>query len=60
MIDDEKGFRSNFGINVVRGILRLPAEDMYGQRRIESQENQKQAVADFARDWEPFDWTKQL
>ena len=60
VIDDETQFKSSFGLNVIRGMLRLPEEDMYRRRRHESVETQKQAVATFARDWEPFDWTKQL
>ncbi|KAL6548328.1 hypothetical protein OROGR_008749 [Orobanche gracilis] len=60
VIDNEREFKSNFGLNVVRGMLHLPAEDMYRRRRQESVETQKQAVASFVRDWEPFDWTKQL
>ena len=60
VIDDETQFNSSFGLNVIRGMLRLPEEDMYRRRRHESVETQKQAVATFARDWEPFDWTKQL
>ncbi|XP_019181712.1 PREDICTED: CWF19-like protein 2 isoform X2 [Ipomoea nil] len=60
VIDDEKGFKSSFGLNVVRGMLKLPAEDMHSHRKHESIETQKQAVASFARDWEPFNWTKQL
>ncbi|KAK2972960.1 hypothetical protein RJ640_022017 [Escallonia rubra] len=60
VIDDEKTFKSNFGLNVIRGKLRLPVEDMHRRRQNESTETQRQAVASFARDWEPFDWTKQL
>ncbi|XAR57363.1 hypothetical protein NMG60_11025483 [Bertholletia excelsa] len=60
VIDDETQFKSNFGVNVVRGMLKLPEEDMYGRRKHDSLEKQKQAVASFAQDWEPFDWTKQL
>ncbi|CDO99174.1 unnamed protein product [Coffea canephora] len=60
VIDDEKQFKSNFGLNVIRGMLRLPAEDMHRRQKHESLEMQKQAVAGFAGDWEPFDWTKQL
>ncbi|KAJ8765166.1 hypothetical protein K2173_011426 [Erythroxylum novogranatense] len=60
VIDDEQQFKSSLGLNVIRGMLRLPEEDMYRRRRHESVEAQKQAVASFARDWEPFDWTKQL
>ncbi|XP_028100231.1 CWF19-like protein 2 isoform X2 [Camellia sinensis] len=60
VMDDEKQFKSNFGLNVIRGMLRLPEEDMYGRRKHDSVETQKQAVARFVKDWEPFDWTKQL
>ncbi|KAJ9145805.1 hypothetical protein P3X46_028140 [Hevea brasiliensis] len=60
VIDDETQFKSSLGLNVIRGMLRLPEEDMFRRRRHESVESQKQAVANFARDWEPFDWTKQL
>ncbi|KAJ0034051.1 hypothetical protein Pint_24660 [Pistacia integerrima] len=60
VIDDEKQFKSSLGLNVIRGMLQLPEEDMYRRRKHESVEAQKQAVTDFARDWEPFDWTKQL
>lgn len=59
VIDDETSFKSNFGINVIRGMLQLP-EDMYGRTKRDSVESQKQAVANFMKDWEPFDWTKQL
>ncbi|XWS53860.1 hypothetical protein CRYUN_Cryun10bG0036500 [Craigia yunnanensis] len=60
VIDDESQFKSSLGLNVIRGMLQLPEEDMYRRRRHQSVEEQKQAVACFARDWEPFDWTKQL
>lgn len=60
VIDDESQFQSNFGLNVIRGMLQLPAEDMHRRRKHESIDTQKQAVKSFLRDWEPFDWTKQL
>ncbi|XP_059632401.1 uncharacterized protein LOC132275045 [Cornus florida] len=60
VIDDETQFKSSFGLNVIRGMLQLPEEDMFRRRKHESVETQKQAVASFSRDWEPFDWTKQL
>ncbi|KAI4357684.1 hypothetical protein L6164_001618 [Bauhinia variegata] len=60
VIDDEKQFNSNLGLNVIRGMLQLADEDMYRRRRYESNEGQKQAVASFSKEWEPFDWTKQL
>nr|GLL47876.1 CWF19-like protein 2 isoform X1 [Ipomoea trifida] len=52
VIDDEKDFRNSFGLNVIRGMLKLPAEDMHSHRKHETVERQKQAVASFARDWQ--------
>ncbi|KAL9256145.1 CWF19-like protein [Drosera capensis] len=60
VIDDEKEFKTSLGLNVIRGMLQLSEEDMYRRRRYESVESQKQAVASFSREWDPFDWTKQL
>lgn len=60
VIDDEQEFNSNLGLNVIIGMLELPEEDMYRRRRHESVESQKKAVVSFARQWEHFDWTKQL
>jgi Protein similar to CwfJ C-terminus 2 len=60
VIDDEANFHSGFGLNVIRGMLQLPEEDMHRKRRYETVDRQKQAVVSFARDWEPFDWTRQL
>lgn len=60
VIDDETQFNSNLGLNVIRGMLQLPEEDMYRRRRYETVEAQKQAVKSFDQDWAHFDWTKQL
>ncbi|KAJ7943029.1 CWF19-like protein 2 [Quillaja saponaria] len=60
VIDDEMQFKSSLGLNVIRGMLDLPEEDMYRRRRYESVDVQKQAVASFCKEWQPFDWTKQL
>ncbi|KAF2296941.1 hypothetical protein GH714_013417 [Hevea brasiliensis] len=60
VIDDEMQFKSTFGLDVIRGMLRLPEEEVYRRRRHESVDAKRQAVANFARDWESFDWTKQL
>ncbi|KAJ0981117.1 hypothetical protein J5N97_009372 [Dioscorea zingiberensis] len=60
VIDDDSNFRGNFGMNIIRGLLKLPAEDMHRRTRPESLDKQKQAIAIFTREWEPFDWTKQL
>lgn len=60
VIDNEKEFESNFGLNIIRGMFRLPPEGIHRRRRHETLEVQKEAVAMFAKNWEPFDWTKQL
>ncbi|CAL0320768.1 unnamed protein product [Lupinus luteus] len=60
VIDDEKQFKTNLGLNVIRGMLHLAEEDMYRRRQYDAAEVQKQAVASFSKEWEPFDWTKQL
>lgn len=60
VIDNETDWKTSFGLNVVRGMLKSQDENMYRRRRYESIDIQKEAVAAFARDWEPFDWTKQL
>ncbi|GMI93975.1 hypothetical protein like AT1G56290 [Hibiscus trionum] len=60
VIDDESQFKSSLGLNVIRGMLQLAEEDMYRRRRHQSADDQNQAVANFAREWELFDWTKQL
>lgn len=60
VIDDETQFKSSLGLNVIRGMLQIQDEDMYRRRKYDSIDVQRQAVAAFARDWEPFDWTKQL
>ncbi|KAB1207023.1 CWF19-like protein 2 [Morella rubra] len=60
VIDDEEQFKSSLGLNVIRGMLHLPEEDMYSHRRYESVEVQREAVKSFLQDWEPFDWTTQL
>lgn len=60
VIDDEKNFKNQFGLNVIRGMLQLHEEDMYRHRQRESLEMQRKAVSDFGRKWEPYDWTKML
>ncbi|XP_078437161.1 cwfJ-like family protein [Wolffia australiana] len=60
VIDDESNFNTSIGLNVIRGMLQLPEEDMYRRRRHETVDTQKSAVAAFSQAWEPFDWTKQL
>ena len=60
VIDNEKDFKSEFGRNVIIGMLKLPEEEMYRRRKQYSHEHQKKAAAEFRGAWDPFDWTKML
>ncbi|XP_050907428.1 uncharacterized protein LOC127120883 isoform X2 [Lathyrus oleraceus] len=60
VIDDEKDFKSSLGLNVLRGMLHLPEEDMYRRQRYAALEVQKQAVTSFSKEWKQFDWTTEL
>lgn len=59
-IEDEIKFSDGFGFNVIRGLLRLPVQDMHRRRRHESIDRQKRAVYRFGKDWANLDWTKHL
>lgn len=60
VIDNEKDFKSDFGRNVVIGMLKLPEEEMHRRRKQQSYDQQKKAAIDFQKAWDPFDWTKML
>ncbi|XP_020682415.1 CWF19-like protein 2 [Dendrobium catenatum] len=60
VIDDDSNLPSSFGLNVIRGMLHLPVETIHHHHRREPAEKQKQAVATFVQEWEPFDWTREL
>ncbi|XP_037461947.1 CWF19-like protein 2 [Triticum dicoccoides] len=60
VIDDEGKFSAGFGLDVIRGVLRLPAQGMDRRPRHVPMDDQKKAIAGFVKDWGPFDWTKQL
>ncbi|KAL3152781.1 hypothetical protein ABBQ38_012367 [Trebouxia sp. C0009 RCD-2024] len=60
VIDDEAKFDSQFGRSIMIGLLDLPAEDMHRRAKVEDTRMQQQWVADFAKSWDPYDWTKQL
>lgn len=55
VIDDEKKFKGQFRLNVIRGMLQLREEDMYRHRQWVSLEMQHKAMSDFGRKWEPYD-----
>ncbi|XP_031494432.1 uncharacterized protein LOC116260324 [Nymphaea colorata] len=60
VIDDETNFKSGLGLDVIRGMLELPEEDMHRRRQYGSLETQKNDVLRFSRDWARFDWTREL
>lgn len=60
VIDNEKDFKSQFGQDVIIGMLKLPEEEMHRRRRQQSFEQQKKTAAEFQKMWDPFDWTKML
>lgn len=60
VIDEEKQFKRNFGLNVVRGMLKLLAEAMNRRPAHVSAEANREAVVSFACNWAPYDWTVQL
>lgn len=59
-MQDEAGWKMSFGRDVIAGMLRLPEEDRHGRPKQQSFEQQRKAVLDFSKKWEPHDWTKML
>ena len=60
IIDDETQWDGAFGRNIMIGLMGRPAEDMHRAAKADSIGVQQQAVAAFAKQFEPYDWTKQL
>eukprot|EP00250_Pteridium_aquilinum_P011959 c20417_g1_i1 orf=100-2475(+) len=60
VIDNERDFKTDFGRNVVIGMLKLPEEEMHRRRKQQSYDQQKKAAVDFQKAWDPYDWTKML
>lgn len=60
VIDDEKKFDPNFGRQIMIGLLKLPAEEMHRRAKSENASIQQQWVDDFQKQYEKYDWTKQL
>jgi hypothetical protein len=47
-------------LQVMVGLLRLPAEDMHRKQRADAPAMQAQQAADFRKLFDKYDWTKQL
>jgi hypothetical protein len=60
VIDDEEQWNKNFGRDILIGMLGLPEERWHQRARQESTAVQKQWVAEFAKQFHPYDWTRQL
>ena len=60
VIDDEAEWDTAFGRNIMIGLMGRPAEDMHRGAKADSVGVQQQAVAEFSKQFEEFDWTKQL
>ena len=58
VIDDESKFKPEFGRLVLEGMLEIEEEDFHMQTL--SRRDQEKLAKDFAKMWEPHDWTKML
>ncbi|KAG0566602.1 hypothetical protein KC19_7G076500 [Ceratodon purpureus] len=58
VIDDESKFKPEFGRAVLEGMLQIEEEDFHMQTL--SRKDQEKFAKDFAKMWEPHDWTKML
>ena len=59
MIEDEKLFEKDFGLEVMAGMFEEPFQFIVRQRP-ERPEQEAQRVKDFVKQWGRFDWTKRL
>lgn len=57
---DEAGWKASFGRDVVAGMLQLPEEETRGRPKQQSFDQQRKAVLEFSKNWDPHDWTKML
>ena len=61
VIEDEAEWKVDFGRNVLEGILEHPDGGIpLARRRKPAPDALREAVADFTKRFEPFDWTRQL
>jgi hypothetical protein len=60
VIDDESNFDKGLARSVMIGLLGLPQEDMHRRARQESPAIQQQWADEFRKQFEPYDWTRQL
>ena len=60
VIDDEDKFEKDFGQSILSGLLGLGADRQHRGAKAEPDAVQRQVQSDFAKQFEPYDWTKQL
>jgi len=59
VVEKEKEFNPQFGREIVAGMMALDI-DQWKHPRNETYEDIKKQMAEFLKQWDPFDWTKQL
>ncbi|ORY04588.1 hypothetical protein K493DRAFT_311293 [Basidiobolus meristosporus CBS 931.73] len=59
VIEDDKDFPKWFGKEVIAGMCEVPPNLYRRPKRIHQQESHRR-VADFLKQWKPWDWTKML
>jgi len=60
VIDEEEKFNVHLGRDVLIGICDLPSERAHQRDRSGNPAQQHRDTLEFQRQWEPFDWTRQL
>ena len=59
-IEDEAAFPPTFGIDIAAGMLGLPPGRFGRREQRRTFDDERRAVLDFLKVWEPFDFTAQM
>ena len=61
VVEDEEGWKADFGRDVLEGLLdHADAGIPLARRKKEADDVSRRRVVAFTKEFEPFDWTKQL